>query len=299
MYYVVYGLLYLLSLLPLFILYLFSDFAFILIYYVLGYRKEVVMDNLAIAFPGKTLTERESIASQFYKNFVDTFIETIKLLSLSDRQFDKRCTGDFSLLNDIAAKGRNIQFMGGHQFNWEFVNLVLSRRMKIPFIGVVANVENKVFNRIYFKFRARYGTILIPNTNFQRQMIELMKNQYSICLLADQNTYPAKAYWLNFFSKPVPFIMGPHRAAAKNNTVLVYYDFKKVKRGHYHFEVYEIIENTGQYTAEALALKYRDYLESVISTQPSNYLWSHRRWKHVYDDTYLKQWIDVPQLRKK
>ncbi len=77
---------------------------------------------------------------------MDTFIETIKLLSLSDAEFDKRCTGDFSTVNQIAATGKNIQFLGGHQFNWEFVNLLFGRQMNIPFIGVVANVENRIFN---------------------------------------------------------------------------------------------------------------------------------------------------------
>jgi KDO2-lipid IV(A) lauroyltransferase len=81
------------------------------------------MNNLAIAFPEKSLTERESIASEFYKRFVDTFIETIKLLSMSDREFDRRCTGDFGSIKAFAAKGRSIQIMGGHQFNWEFIIL--------------------------------------------------------------------------------------------------------------------------------------------------------------------------------
>ena len=292
MYYLVYGFLYLISLLPFFILYLFSDLIYLLLYRVFGYRRKVVMDNLAIAFPEKTVAERKKIAAAFYRNFVDTFIETIKLLSLSDGEFNKRCTGDFTRINAIAAKGRNIQLMGGHQFNWEFTNLLFSRDIKIPFIGVVANVENKVLNRIYFKFRARYGTILIPNSSFQRQMIELMQKQYSMCLLADQNTHPGKAYWLNFFGKPVPFIMGPHRAAVKNGPVLVYFDFQKVKRGHYHFEVYEVVEDSTSYTPEMLALKYRDYLEDIIRKQPENYLWSHRRWKHAYTETNAKQWID-------
>src|SRR5438552_1474349 len=129
MYYLVYGFLYLVSLLPFSILYLLSDFVYILMYYVFGYRKTVVMGNLAIAFPEKSLTEREVIASAFYKNLVDTFIETIKLLSMSDAEFAKRCTGDFSLINDIAARGKSIQLMAGHQFNWEFANLVCSRNI--------------------------------------------------------------------------------------------------------------------------------------------------------------------------
>jgi len=293
MYYLVYGFLYLVSLLPFFILYFISDIVYVLMYHIIGYRKKVVMDNLAIAFPLKSLPERKSIASRFYSNFVDTFIETIKLLSLSDKAFEKRCTGDFNSINKLAAAGRNIQLMGGHQFNWEFANLLFSRHLRLPFIGVVANVENKVLNRIYFKFRARYGTILIPNNAFQRQMIEVMKHQYSICLLADQNTYPPKAYWLNFFNRPVPFIMGPHRAAVKHHPAMVYFNFIKLKRGHYHFEIVEMIEDAANFTAEQLALRYRDYLEKIITKQPENYLWSHRRWKHPFEEAYRNQWIDV------
>jgi len=262
-------------------------------YYVLGYRKKVVVANLLLAFPDKTLAERERIASQFYKNFVDTFIETIKLLSMTETEFDKRCTGDISLIKAAVAKGRSIQLVGGHQFNWEFANLFYSRHIGVPFIGVFANVENKVFNRIYHKFRSKYGTILIPNSSFQRQMIELMKQQYSIILLADQNTDPGKAYWLNFFGEPVPFVIGLHRTAVKNKPVLVYYDCQKLKRGYYHFAINEIVEQPETYTPEGLALKYRDFLERIIHNQPDNYLWSHRRWKHVYNETYRKQWIDT------
>jgi len=293
MYYLVYGFLYLASLLPFFILYLISDFIYILMYYVLGYRKEVVMSNLSLAFPEKTVAERERIASQFYKNFVDTFIETIKLLSMTEKEFDKRCTGDIHQIKGAVAKGRSIQLVGGHQFNWEFANLFYSRHIGIPFIGVFANVENKIFNRVYHKFRSKYGTILIPNSSFQRQMIEMMKQQYSIILLADQNTDTGKAYWLNFFGKPVPFVTGLHRTAVKNKPVLVYYDCKKVKRGHYHFAASEIVEHPEIYTPEQLALKYRDFLERIIRQQPDNYLWSHRRWKHEYNDTYSKLWIDT------
>lgn len=293
MYYLVYGILYLVSLLPFFILYLLSDFIYILLYYVFGYRKKVVMNNLAIAFPEKSLTEREKIASEFYKRFVDTFIETIKLLSMSDREFDRRCTGDFGSINGFAAQGRSIQIMGAHQFNWEFIILTLGRNMRIPFIGVVANIENKTINRIYLKLRARYGTIVIPNSSFQRQMIELMRKQYSMGLIADQNTDPTRAYWLNFFGRPVPFIIGPHTIAARNKPVLIYFDMIKLKRGHYAFDLVKTIEDSSRYSAQELALKYRDYLEEIIRRHPANYLWSHRRWKHKYIDNYRKQWIDV------
>src|SRR5665647_1629827 len=104
MYYLLYGFLYLISLLPFPVMYFISNCIYGLIYYVFGYRKEIVMGNLSIAFPEKTQSERKKIAKQFYKNFIDTFIETIKVLSMSDAEFDKRCTGNFDLINELAAK---------------------------------------------------------------------------------------------------------------------------------------------------------------------------------------------------
>lgn len=288
MYYIVYALFYAISLLPFFILYGLSDFAYFIVYYIVGYRKKVVMDNLAIAFPEMAIEQRKKIAKQFYKNFVDTLIETIKLLSLSDKQFAKRCTGNFDEINALADTGRNIQFMCCHQFNWEYINLVISRNVKIPLIGIMANIENSVINRIFIKIRARYGTVLIPNAGFKRKMVEWMKKQHAIALAADQNSSPDTGLWLDFFGKPVPFIMGPHISAVRSKPIVIYFIFKKGKRGYYNFEVVETLPDPENFTPEELAIKYRNFLEAVIRKDPENYLWSHRRWKHTYKASYKK-----------
>ncbi len=109
MYYVLYGVLYAVSLLPLKVLYLLSDFAYVVVYYLFGYRNDVVMQNLTIAFPQKTEDEKIKIAKQFYKNFCDTFIETIKFISASSTFFEKRFKADFSVLNEAFALGRPVQ----------------------------------------------------------------------------------------------------------------------------------------------------------------------------------------------
>src|SRR4051812_16792473 len=114
MFYLVYGFLYLISLLPFWILYGISYLAYILIYYIIGYRKEVVMSNIAIAFPEKSLAERKLIAKKFYKNFTDNFIEIIKLLSISKKELQKRFVGEFDDVNKYFSSGKNIQLHAGH-----------------------------------------------------------------------------------------------------------------------------------------------------------------------------------------
>src|SRR6476660_4789926 len=134
MYYIVYGLFYLLSLLPWRVLYILSDCIHPLLYY--GYRRKIVMSNLKIAFPEKSETERKQIAKEFYKNFVDNFIEVIKLISASKKEVQKRFTFDYQPINDLYGTGKNIQITLGHFFNWEFANLCYSTRLVYPIVLV-------------------------------------------------------------------------------------------------------------------------------------------------------------------
>jgi KDO2-lipid IV(A) lauroyltransferase len=288
MYYFVHGIFYLLSLLPLRVLYLFSDLAFWIIYKVKGYRKEVVMQNLAHAFPEKTEAEREKIARDFYHLFTDTFIETIKLISMSDKQVERRSKADVDYLNSLIDRGFNIHILAGHQFNWEFANLVYAKHLKIPFVGVYAPIANKIFNRIFYKMRGRNGTILISNREFRTKMHQIFQEQYILALAADQNPGdPSRgAYWMEFMGRVAPFVTGPGKGAVKNNTAVVYVGFERVKRGYYRFHLTPITENAIDFTPEQLTLRYKNELEKAIRQQPANYLWSHRRWRHEWKEEY-------------
>ncbi len=296
MYYLIYGLLYLLSLLPFFILYLLSDFVYVLFFYVFGYRKKIVMDNISIAFPGKTNEERVRIAKQFYKNLVDTFIETIKMLSLSTREFEKRCTIDAAAATALAEKGKSIEFLCGHQMNWEYGNWIMAKNSPIPFIGVYQNISNAVFNRLFLQLRSRYNTIMVSTFDFKYKKEEILKDQYGIALAADQNGNPQKCFWLYFFGKPAPFVTGPAIGAIKNNTAVIFIHSTKPKRGYYHFKAQVMAENANQCSPEKLTIQYRDLLEQAIRETPDNYLWSHRRWRHEFEKSFHHLWIDEKGL---
>ena len=293
MYYIIYAPLYLISLLPFFILYRISDFAFFIIYYLVGYRKDVVFKNLEIAFPEKTAEEKKIIAKKFYRNLTDTFIETIKLLSISDKEFNKRAIMNLDACNALAAKGRNLQFSCGHQMNWEYGNWVMSQNISVPWVGVYMKINNKALDKLFFKLRSRKGTVLVAAQEFKSRMHQVFANAYSLGLAADQNPgVPQTAYWLYFFGKAAPFVPGPDRGAIKNNAVVVFTKFIKTKRGFYEFVPTIITENGNELKEGELTLLYRDYLEATIRESPDNYLWSHRRWKWEYKAEYKGRWID-------
>ena len=288
MYYITYGFFYLISLLPFRVLYFLSSAISFFLYNISGYRKKIVLENLAIAFPEKPLAERRKIAKKFYTNFIDTFVEMLKILSITDNEFDKRCTCQFDVINKIIAEGKNIYLVGGHLFSWEYANLVLSKNINISPVGVYGTIENRVFEKLVLKLRSRYGTTLIATHAFKSRMQEITKKQYCMFLLADQNPLPHNSIWINFFGRPAPFIPGPHRAAKKNNAAMIFISYKKVKRGFYNFSAETVIENAADHSVEDLIKKYRDFVESNVRRQPANYLWSHRRWKYNFKDFHEK-----------
>ncbi|MDB5198145.1 MAG: lipid biosynthesis acyltransferase [Chitinophagaceae bacterium] len=252
-----------------------------------------MMNNLLIAFPGKTEKERIQIAKKFYHNLVDYFLESIKLITISNKEFYKRCSGDFDELNRLAATGTNIQLHSGHQFNWELANRIYSQKLAIPFVLVYMPISNKAIDKIFKKIRLRHGTVLIDATNYRKNMLGIYKKQHALALVADQS--PANgpsAFWLNFFSRPTPFLYTPEKSAQRSKVPVGFASFKKIKRGYYKFETTMITLNAADTEKGELTRKYRDFLQQQILEQPDNYLWSHRRWKFEYKEEYEKLWID-------
>jgi len=295
MYYLVFGPLYLFSLLPMRVLYLFSDCVYLFLYYVLGYRRKIVDSNLKIAFPNKTNAERKRIAKSFYRNFVDNFIETLKLLSASEDFIRKRFVCDWSVFDKIYEKGVRCQIHLGHNFNWEMGNLGMPLNIKYQyFLVVYMPIANKPLDRLFLYLRKRTGTYLLPATNMRRSMMSYRDKQYCLTLVADQVPGDvSKAYWLNFFGKPTPFVQGPEKGARAGNIPTVFIHFTKVKRGYYQAHPILAEENPGSLPEGELTRRYIRYLETTISANPDMWLWSHRRWKKEWTEGYKSLWIDT------
>ncbi|OLY93905.1 KDO2-lipid IV(A) lauroyltransferase [Cnuella takakiae] len=287
MYYVVYGFLYLLSLLPLRVLHLLSDFFYVIIYHLAGYRKKVVLQNLAIAFPQKTEAERKAIAGRFYRNFCDTFIEMIKLLSASNGFINRHFVFDKKVFDELYAKGKRCQIHLGHNFNWEVGNLAVALNIPHTFLGVYAPLGNKVFDRLIRKLRSRTGSVLLPATEMRTALMPWRNQLYALGLIADQNpSNPSKAFWVPFFGKPTAFFSGPENGARLADIPVVFCYFTKVKRGYYKGDFFLAEEHPAALPKGVLTYRYIQFLERVISESPDMWLWSHRRWKHEWRPEY-------------
>lgn len=282
-----YGLLYGLSLLPMWVLYLITDFIYVLVFHVFGYRKKVVLQNLAIAFPEKTAEERMQIAKKFYRNFTDFFAETIKLISASDAFIHKHFSGNYEVLNRLHEKGLKYQVHLGHNINWELAYQSACLQLHGPVLGVYMPLSNKAFDRIFMKLRTQRGGHLLPANDMKNAMLPFRDQSYGLILVADQSPGKLeKAHWLQFFGRPTPFYGGPEAAARAAGLPVVFGYFQKLKRGHYRVILEEPTYPKADMPNGELTSRYVKYLEEKMRLQPDIWLWTHRRWKHAWNEAY-------------
>jgi KDO2-lipid IV(A) lauroyltransferase len=293
MYYIVFGFLYLLSLLPFRVLYLLSDIGCFVLSRLLRYREAVIMDNLAHAFPEKAEEELKAIAKRFYRNFTDNWMETIKLISVSKKALNKRISGNFDILHQLHATGKSVQANMGHFFNWEIMTLYAGIQQPYTFLTVYLPQSSKTFDRLMKHIRGRWDNPLIPSTDMARAIIPWRKKQYLLGLGADQSTpFPQSAYWLYFMNRPTGFVKGPEKFARGQNIPVVMMTTTKPKRGYYHFNFFLLAEDPKSLPEGELIRQYVRHLEENIRLQPDIYLWSHRRWKNPWNPAYEGQWVD-------
>jgi Kdo2-lipid IVA lauroyltransferase/acyltransferase len=293
MYYLIFGILYLVSLLPWWILHRISDLAYILIYYVIGYRKEVVIDNITQSFPEKSNEEILAITKKFYLRFCDNWIETLKLMSVSKKDLQKRITGNREVLYQMYQSGTSLQVNSGHFINWEILNISMGFDQPYTFIGIYFPQKSQIADRLMKYIRGRWGNVLIPSTDMARSIIPWRKKQYLIGIIGDQSSRePASTYWLQFMNRPSCFVKGPEKFARGQKIPVIMVTSTQPKRGYYRFDFSLLAEDVTVLPEGELMRRYVRHLEDNIRQQPELYLWSHRRWKHAWKTDYHSLWID-------
>ena len=277
----------LLSLLPWRILYFISDFVSLVLYFVVGYRKKVVYENLNNSFPNKSKKEIRKIAHQYYRHIADIMVETIceeKMLKDLNNHIDY---DNKDLLNRLYNTGKSIMFVGGHFGNWEWVGISAQRLGPFKVRGVVKPLSSKFFNDYIENIRNKYSSGVIPFKQTLRVMIAAKNEQFLYMLATDQTPHKDEIrYWLDFLHQPTPVFLGSEKIAKALDMPVVFFNCYRIKRGRYEMSLTLITETPKQTEDFEITHKQFAMLEEVINKRPYNWLWSHRRWK--YKDEYSK-----------
>ena len=289
LYYIVFAVWYVFSLLPLRILYVLSDLLFWLLYAVVGYRKAVIRKNLKESFPEKSEEELRKVERGFYRFFCDYLVETIKMMTISKENIRRRLTfKGTELVDEIVESGQSCAVYLGHLGNWEWVtSLPLWVTPKAQCGQIYHPLENKEFDRLFLYSRQRLGAKCIAMQDTLREILNYRKGNQPVVIgyISDQVPFWTNIHhWVDFLHHDTPVLTGTERIARKVNHAVFFLDVHRVRRGYYEAEFKLITREPQKMDEFEITDIYFKLLEESIRRAPEFWLWSHNRWKRTREE---------------
>ena len=280
---IAYPLLWLISILPFRIFYWFSDFIYVIVYYIIGYRKKTVKENLVLALPHLTNKERLEIEKKSYHHLCDLFLEMIKTMSISADEMNRRFViTNIDLVKEYEKKGKSAILLASHYASWEWL-LSINEKTKFKGIGVYKKIANKYFDKLLRDIRSKYNADLVETKDTISLIAENQKKEIlSIYGLAsDQSPKLNRAFhWDKFMGIEVPVHTGAEMLAKKYDLNVLFVKVKKVKRGFYEATFIPITDNPKSIPDFEITSTFLREVEKQILEAPEYYFWTHKRWKH-------------------
>jgi KDO2-lipid IV(A) lauroyltransferase len=273
--------LYLISLLPFWFLYLIANGLFVLLYYVLRYRREVVWQNLRNSFPERTEAELKDIERKYFRYLADLIVEGVKLFTISAKEVENRLVvNNTELMENYFAQGRSVIGAVGHYGNWEMAALRLGLLTDKRRIVVYKPLNNEVFDSAFKRMRERFGATLVDMQHTLRALITFRNEPSITMLVSDQTPVPHEInYFTQFLNQPTAVFLGVEKLAKALDSAVIFVAMKRVKRGYYEADFVSLCEHPKQTAEYEITQMHVRCLEHMICREPQYWLWSHRRWK--------------------
>lgn len=279
--------LYLLAKLPMSVLYAIAQFLYIVVYYVVRYRRRVVRDNLLHSFPDKSDAERKKMEQDFYHHFANYMVETVKILQISDEEMRRRMEFvDAHVVDNYTKQGRSVMLLLGHYGNWEWIpSLTMWCEISADvFPGQIYRpLRNAWFDRFFLRLRSRFGTACIAKQDTLRALLNY-KREGKISLvgfMADQTPSGNSIhYWTEFLGRETAVLTGFEKIAKKLDMAIVYVDVELVRRGYYKATFRLLEDDPASCPDYDITNRYIAAMQQTILRAPHAWLWTHKRWKY-------------------
>ena len=265
-------------------MYILSDILYLVVYYLVGYRRRVTRDNLAACFPQKSEKERRRIEKRYYRYMCDLLMEGVYNVFFATPPYLKRHYHivNRQMVDRYYEQGQTVILMSAHYGNWEYMVSSLNMQMLHHGIGVGKPLDDKSVASYIIRRRTRYGTQVVDQTDV-REHVAFFDRYHVPCalmMLSDQSpSNPHKSYWTTFLGRDTAFLYGAEHFARMYNYPVLYYTVDRVKRGFYSVTFSTLCEKPLEVPQYSIVEEYARRLERQIEARPEYWLWSHRRWK--------------------
>lgn len=268
------------SRLPLPILYLFSKILYLFFRVLLPYRRKVVRDNINRSFPQFSNQQKLEVERNFYQYFSDLLLESIKNLSMSEREYKQRVKFlDSGIMERLYRENRKVILVGAHYENFEWIISGLPLLIPQKIYGIGMPLSNLFWDKKLTEKRERFGMKVVNSGNYKK-ILNSDNSGFAVLALSDQSPGNSEnAYWTNFLKQPTAVLFGAEFMANEWNAAVVYLKMKQIKKGVYSVEPILLTEQPKILNFGELTEKHVQLLEQQLQENPAPWLWSHKRWK--------------------
>lgn len=288
-----------LAALPFALLYALSDMIFVLVYYIVRYRRKLVWRNLTTSFPGQDEATLRQTERQFYHWLCDYIFETIKLLNISNEKLLRHIEfRGVEQMEQCFDKGQDCAAILGHYCNWEWLSATGLAYQRHPdtVTGLIYHpLYNDAFDQLFIDIRKAHGGVCIPKQEILRHLVTYKReNRRSLFgYISDQAPRWHNIHlWLPFLNHDTPVFTGGERIMRKMDDAVFYVEMERPKRGQYICTFKLVSPHASQEPENEITRRFFQMLEATITREPSYYLWTHNRWKRTHEE-FDRQYIMV------
>ena len=288
------GSLWLVSLLPFWLLYGMSDLC--CFFLKRRYRTKTVRQNLQMAFPEKTDKERKEIEERFYHQLCDNFVGTIKMLSMTEKEFKRRMTfSGLDYMNNRFDAGQQFCFLYlSHFGNWEWISsIALHMQENRSSAQIYHHIYNRPVNQLFMHIRSRFGGINIEMKETFKRIIQMKREtdkKFLVGFISDQKPkWNSIHHFVPFLHQETAVFTGAEHIGRKVDAIMMYGRMSRPKRGYYHLDMIPMEDHPATVDENSLTDRYFALLEADIKAHPEMWLWTHKRWSRTKEEWLRRQ----------
>ena len=269
------------SRLPMWALYAFSSFLYLLAFYVVRHRHQVIREQLDKVFPDASAGERRRIHQQFLRNFCDVMVEVLKSVSMSEAEMRARVQiVNLDLARSYLDAGRSLMFVTSHLGNWEWLLHGVTLHLGYPVDAAYKPLHDRWAERLMLKIRSRFGARLVPAKELLADFLKRRGIVRAVAMNADQAPVSTdKRYWTRFLGQDTAFYVGAEQIARATRLPILYVRVRRIRRGYYAVELQTLWDGREATEANAVTERYARACEIDVLARPADWLWSYRRWR--------------------